>query len=96
MQLSRGEARRIQQKRVGQIADGRYLGPRADRVTLADLASAFLDDYRINGRKILKDAAIRVNLHLVPFFGKRERAQPVTATGVRSYASERQEQGAGN
>ncbi len=86
----KSEARRLLQERMGQIAEGRYGGPRADRVTLVDLARGLLDDYKTNGRKTLSDVKIRINLNLFPFFGKRRRAQSLTSTDVRSYISERQ------
>ena len=39
----RGEARRLLQQRLGQIADGRFVGPQADRVTFEDMAADLFD-----------------------------------------------------
>ena len=44
-QKDRGEARRQLQGRMGQVADGVYVGPKADRVTFEEMAKAMLDDY---------------------------------------------------
>src|ERR687886_669288 len=65
----RAEARRLLQQRLGQIADGKFTGPAADRVTFEDLAEDFLNDYRTNGRKSLDVAQRLVRKHLARFFG---------------------------
>ena len=51
---NKAEARRLLQARLGQLAEGRYIGPAAERVTFEDLAEMVLNDYRVNGRKSLK------------------------------------------
>ena len=45
------EARRILQARLGQLAEGRYVGPAAERVTFEELAEGLIVDYEVNGRK---------------------------------------------
>src|SRR5713101_4335785 len=67
----KAEARRILQAKMGQIAEGRYVGPAAERVTFDDLAGGLFNDYRANARKSLDIAAQRVRLHLRPFFGRK-------------------------
>src|SRR3979490_3271067 len=49
----RAEARRLLQQRLGQIADGRFVGPAADRVIFNNMVEDVLNDYRVNGRKSL-------------------------------------------
>src|SRR5215475_10494204 len=65
----KAEARRILQARLGQLAEGRYTGPAAERVTFEELAEGLLNDYRVNGKRSLPDTEARVRLHLRPFFG---------------------------
>src|SRR5262245_7019416 len=91
----RAEARKKLQQRLGQIADGRFTGPAADRVTFEDLVQGLLTDYRANGKKTLRWAERRVRLHLAPFFGGR-KAQEITSADVQAFIAQRQEGGASN
>ncbi len=91
----RAEAQRLLQQRLGQIADGKFAGPAADRVTFEELAADFLNEYRANGRKTLREAMIRVNKHLLPFFGGKT-AHKINTTDVREFIAQRQEEGAEN
>ena len=45
----KAEARRILQARLGQLAEGRYVGPAVERVTVNDLIEGLLNDYITNG-----------------------------------------------
>src|SRR5262245_41326124 len=69
---NKAEARRLLQARLGQLAEGRFVGPAAERVTFGDLSEMIFDDYRVNGRKTLAWVKRRVNLHLAPVFGQRK------------------------
>jgi integrase len=89
------EAREKLHKRLGQLAEGRYVGPAADRVTFDELAEEFLTDYKVNDRKSLSDAERRVRLHLAPFFGGK-RAHNITSADVSHYIASRQAEGANN
>lgn len=91
----RGEARRLLQARLGQLAEGRYLGPAAERVTFEELAEGVLTDYKVNGKKTLRWVERRIRLHLLPFFGGR-RAQEITTADVHALIAKRQEEGASN
>ena len=91
----KAEARRILQSRLGQLAEGRYTGPSAERVTFEDLAEGLLNDYRVNGKKSITDVAIRVRKHLLPFFNGK-RAHNITTADVHTYIAGRQEEGASN
>jgi integrase len=88
------EAKRLLRKRLGQIADGRFFGLRPERVRFEDLARDFLNDYRINGKRSL-DKAQRSVRHLQGFFGGM-RAVDITTDKVRTYISERQDEGMSN
>src|SRR2546426_6390308 len=92
---NKAEARRILQARLGQLAEGRYVGPAAERVTFEELAQMFLDDYRVNNRKTVLWAKRRVSLHLAPFFGGKH-AHEITTADVKAYIVHRQDQGASN
>lgn len=91
----RAEARRILQARLGQLAEGRYVGPAADRVTFEELSEGLLNDYQVNGRKTLQDTEIRVRKHLFPFFGGH-KAQQITTADVQTYIARRQGRGVSN
>jgi hypothetical protein len=90
----KGEARRLLQQRLGELADGRFVGPRADRVTFDELADDMLNDYRINGKKSLKDAERTVRA-LSRFFRGR-RAHAIQPTDVSAYVLRRQADGLTN
>jgi len=46
----RAEAKRLLQQRLGEVAEGRFVGPRMDRVLIDELVADVLDDYRINNQ----------------------------------------------
>lgn len=89
------EARRLLQVRLGQLAEGRFLGPAAERVTLNELIEGLLNDYITNGKRSLKWVRIKVTKHVLPYFTGR-RAHEVTTSDIQSYTKERQEAGASN
>ena len=90
----KGEAKRLLQQRIGQIAEGRYIGPRADRVGFEELAADMLNDYKINNKKSIDDAARSVSA-LARFFGGR-RMQSITPTEISAYIAQRQADGLAN
>src|SRR5882672_7052161 len=81
----KAEARRVLQSRMGQLADGRYAGPAAERITFDDLAEMVLKDYSVNGKKSLPDTEARIRLHLRPFFGGNKKAQKITSADVQEF-----------
>jgi integrase len=90
----KGEAKRLLQQRLGELADGRFVGPRADRVAFEELAEDMVNDYKINGKKSLKDAQRTVRA-LSRFFGGR-RAQSITPADISAYVLQRQAEGLTN
>jgi integrase len=92
---NKAEARRLLQARLGQLAEGRYIGPAAERVAFDDLAEMLLTDYRVNGRKSLKWIEMRLKIHLAPFFGSK-RAQQISTADVQAYIAKRQSEDAKN
>jgi hypothetical protein len=65
------EAKRTRESRVGQVADGKPVFAKAERVTINELLDLVLSDYRNNGQKTLPDVEMRIKLHLLPFFAGR-------------------------
>src|SRR5215510_5675569 len=77
------EARRLLKQREGAAVEGRVVIPRADRVTVAELAENLKANYKANSRK----SADRLEFslaHLLPFFGAR-RAVQVASADVTAY-----------
>lgn len=91
----KAEARRVLQARLGQLAEGRYVGPAAERVTFEELTAMILDDYQVNERKSRGDVEWRIRCHLRPFFGQK-RAHDITTVDVKAYIAHRQGEGAKN
>jgi integrase len=89
------EARRILQSRLGQLAEGRYVGLAAERVTFEELAEGLFNDYKANSRRSLDMAEQRVRKHLRPFFGNK-RAHEISSVDVQAFIAHRREQGASN
>lgn len=88
------EARTFIKQREGDVAHGRRIIPRVERVRFEDLAQDYLNDYQANGRRSLKRAKQNV-AHLEPFF-HNHRAVNITTAHVRAYTARRQEEGAAN
>jgi integrase len=85
-------ARRLLKRRLGEIGRGRLVGPVEERATFDDLASDFLRDYEIKGRRSLRTAVQRV-AHLKRYFGL-DRAVDITTPRIRAYAQARLVEGA--
>lgn len=88
------DAKRLLKKRLGEMADGRFIGPRADKVLLKELCEDLLNDYRINGKRSLNKANISVK-HLLNFFGQA-RAKDVSTDRIKEYIARRQAEGISN
>jgi hypothetical protein len=100
------DARKLLNKRLGEIAVGRFIGPDAERVTVRELAEDYLNDYRVNGRKSLDKAERMVKRHddeenkeidseLMAYFGDL-KAHSVGTDRVKAYIAKRLEGGAAN
>jgi integrase len=88
-------ARKILDKRLGEVSTGVFVGPDVNRITLDELAEDFLREYRTNARKSLSHAERRWRLHLRPFFMVYKAAQ-VTSTLLARYVEARLQAGAEN
>lgn len=92
------DRRKAEQKlkqRLAEMATGHFIGLRVERMTLTELADDFFRNYRIKGRKSLKDVETRWNLHLQPFF-ETYKAVDVSSDLIAQYVDERQQQKAAN
>ncbi len=89
-----GEARRILRQREGDLAVGRPVFPRADRIRFEEIAQDFLNDYRVNGKRSIARAERSVR-HLRAYFGGW-RAVNITTPVIRAYIDKRQREGAKN
>jgi len=88
------DAARLLKKRLGEIGQGRLIGPDVERTTFENLATMLLDDYRINGRRSIESAERAVS-HLREFFGLA-RAVEITEDRIAAYIRRRQESRAAN
>lgn len=87
------QARKFLHKRLGSVAKGETVNPKADRVTFATMADALRRDYRMNDKHLVTlEARLK---HLLPAFGERRMARLLMAD-VERYKDERQQSGASN
>jgi integrase len=89
------QAVRFLNNRLAEVTTGKFVGPRAEKMRIAELAEDFLRDYKINGKSSEADAESRWRLHLKPFFGSL-CAPEVTSDLLNKYVDKRQDQGAAN
>src|SRR5262245_17521990 len=88
------DARKLLKKRFGEIESGRFIGPQAEKVRLADLADDVVRDYKINEQDSL-DKAERFAERFKKFFGN-SKAHDINPAVVRKYIELRQAEGAAN
>lgn len=86
-------ASRLLKRRLGEAEAGLLPDPKSKRVTVADLAESFLQDYRVNAKNIRW--AEKCWNHLKPTFGEM-RAAYVTTDEINSFIEKRKGQGASN
>ena len=89
------EAQRKLKIRLAQVATNTFTGLRTERFKVEELAEDFLRDYRINGKKSIKDAEARWRLHLKPFFGGMKVVN-VSTQQLGKYVDKRQQESASN
>lgn len=87
------EAERFLKRKLGEVAAGRFIGP--ERVRMAQLFDAVVEDYQQNGKRSLSDVKFRLRLHLLPAFGHL-RAAEFGSSHVRRYIEQRQRAQAAN
>src|SRR5437899_1860628 len=88
------EARALLNRRMGALASGQPIAPRADKVTVDELLADLITEYTVNGRRSLERAQLSA-AHLREFFGG-QRAHAVDTAHVRAYVAHRQGQSVSN
>src|SRR5262245_39868763 len=88
------EAKRVLRRKEGRAEAGQLEAPRANRITVAELAEGLKANYKANGQRSLDRLEISLG-HLLPFFGA-QRALQVTSTRVTEYQVHRQAEAAAN
>jgi integrase len=88
------DAKRFLKLREGQVAQGKRVVPRAERICFEELAADFLTDYQINGKRSLDKAKVSVRRLGGLFAGWR--AARITTADVQQYVAHRQAEGASN
>jgi integrase len=81
-------AKRLLDTREGQVADGRFVGTRADKIRFEDMAQNIVNDYKANGRKSLGSLQRVLERLKTDFAGRR--AVDITTADVRAYIARRQ------
>ncbi len=81
------DAVKLLNKRCGEIASRRFVGPQEERVMFEDLAKGIERDYKVRGLRSTRAAAGRM-LHLKKAFGGM-RALDITPDRIRSYQGDR-------
>jgi len=90
---NRGKAENLLRSRLGEIADDRFHGIDARKVTVGDLLKLVEEDYRITSKRSLGDLHWRTAKHLTPRFAKMRAAQFGTLH-VKRYINDRRIEGA--
>src|SRR5439155_10764890 len=67
--VERGDAVKLLKRRLGEMGQGRLVGPDVEKTTFTELAAMLVDDYKINGRKSLDRAELSIK-HLKRVFGR--------------------------
>lgn len=88
-------AKRLLDKREGEVADGKTPGFYFDKVTYEMLSVDLQTDYEINGKKSTAWLERRLKLHLDPFFSGT-RVPQITTDKIKAYIKNRIDQGASN
>jgi integrase len=88
------EARRLLKQREGAAVEGRVIDPRADKVTVRELADDLKAEYAANGRRSLDRLGFSL-AHLLPDLGGY-RAVRLSTAHVTAYTVARQQAGAAN
>ena len=85
-------ARKLLKRRLADTQTGRFIADE-EKVTFDQLAEGLVTDYKLNGRRSIKSAALNNVNHLRAFFGF-DRAVGITSERIKTYQLRRREQGA--
>ena len=86
------DTRKLLNKRLGEVAEGKRPGAYFDRVIFNELTDAFVTDRRINrGERSARDAQEKVDCLLKSFDGVR--VSRITTARIKKYIEKRQQEG---
>jgi integrase len=85
------KAQKLLRERLRKAGTPDFIGPAAERVTFDDLAAMYVTDYKVNGKRSLKDAQRNVR-HLRTIFGF-DRAMDITTDRIATYSASRLDEG---
>ena len=88
------DATKLLKKRMGEIGQGRLIGPSEEKVTFDEMAQDLCSDYKVNGRKSL-DTVQYVLSHLEESF-TGDSALDITTDRINGHVAQRQEEKASN
>ena len=88
-------AKSLLRQREGDIERGVQITPRTNRVLFDDIAADVITDYKVNGKRSLRDVKRNFDRHLKPFF-RGWRAAAITTAEIRKYIDKRQSDDAAN
>jgi integrase len=89
------EAKRFLNRRLGEVATGKFAGLAPERITFSELAKLVTQDYRENNRATVKDVQSRLANHLLPAFADI-RAADFGTSDIKRYKAKRLAQEAAN
>jgi integrase len=87
------DAERLLRQRMEEVSTGKYAGPQAERITVAELLDDLITDFEDNGKSV--EWLRYVDGHLRPFFGAM-KASAVQTRRIKDYISERRTAGMKN
>lgn len=89
------EARNLLKLREGDVARGVPITAKMGRMKFSELTQDVVTDYKVNGKRSLRDLEMRLRLHILPFLGER-RVSSISTVDVRRFVARRQEEEASN
>jgi integrase len=87
---SRGDAVRLLKRRLGEMGQGRFVGPQAEKVTFEDLKRMVLHDYDLNRRK--STPRVKLAFRTLDETFARALALDITTDRLTTYALAREEE----
>jgi integrase len=89
------EARNLLKLREGDVARGVPITAKMGRMKFSELTQDVVTDYKVNGKRSIRDLEMRLRLHILPILGER-RASSISTVDIRRFVARRQEEEASN
>ena len=91
---SESQARKLLKKRLGEIGNGKLVGPIEEKVTFEQLADDLIKDYEVNGKRSVRSIKLSI-AYLRGFFGF-DKPLDIATDRIRSYIAKRQSEEVSN